>query len=127
MGDWNGKTSPLGGNGEALAVMSGTLDLVDDRNGEILSRDRGAAIGVHQQDVAADAELTGPVRGSVLAVGGAGADVEPVDIRIGRPQRIKHCLLRRALRLGCGREIRGLDQQRSTRRGLQAASAAHDP
>jgi hypothetical protein len=65
--DCNGKTSPLVGNGEALAVMSGTLDLVDDSDGEIVSRDRGAAIGVHQQDVAADAELTGPVRGSVLA------------------------------------------------------------
>src|SRR3954467_14075770 len=59
--------------------MGRTVDLVDDRRGEIRAGDVRAALGVEQRDVVADPEATGPLSRRPRAVRARWADEDPVQ------------------------------------------------
>src|SRR3954470_19532447 len=59
--------------------MGRTVDLVDDRRGEIRAGDVRAALGVEQRDVVADPEAAGPLARRPRAVRARWADEYPVQ------------------------------------------------
>ncbi len=110
-------------DGETLATVCRSLDLVDKSVCVVFARDGGVAIGVRQEDVATHLE------GSLRSDAGMGAEccgrahVEPVDIAVGRAERIEDVGVSECLTLVCVREVGGVDDAWPTLGDQQAAGA----
>src|SRR5436190_7540456 len=75
--EWRAPSKRLIRRREALADVLGLLELVEDRDGEVLAADQALALGVLEQVILAEAELAGAL--ARLDRGG-GRDRRPVEI-----------------------------------------------
>ncbi len=95
-------------DGETLATVGRSLDLVDKSVCVVFARDGGVALGVRQENVATQLERS--LRGGDAGMGterSGRAHVEPVDIAVGRAERIEDVGVSECLTLVCVREVGG--------------------